>query len=368
MYLSIVSATIQTFILVLLLSKKDKQLGDFILAIWFGLISIHLLIFLQLDGIIPTLSFTFYFNEAIIFLHGPMLLFYTHSLLNPNHKFTFKRVVPHIIPALVVLAIQIGMNGLNERISIIFLVAKFISLTVYISYTYTVLRNFRDQLDSLVSNKEKINLSWLYFLLMGVFILMICSIVVLFFNLDQFLFNIEQGETGNILLCVFIIVFGYWGIRQTPILVGQSNKPIIPHSDQPIFPVLEEKPEKIESTSANQHEKLKFVYDKLLEYVSAHKPHLDPQLTLASLSDQLNIPSYQLSQAIKWGSQLRFFDFINNHRIKEFKEHIHANKHFERTILAIAFDCGFNSKAAFYRAFKKVEGKTPTEFIKSLQG
>jgi AraC-like DNA-binding protein len=43
------------------------------------------------------------------------------------------------------------------------------------------------------------------------------------------------------------------------------------------------------------------------------------------------------------------------------------NPEFENlTILGIAFDCGFNTKSAFNRVFKKLTGFTPSEYKKQL--
>jgi AraC-like DNA-binding protein len=41
-------------------------------------------------------------------------------------------------------------------------------------------------------------------------------------------------------------------------------------------------------------------------------------------------------------------------------------EHKKSTLLGIAYDCGFNSKATFNRAFKKNTGKTPKEFLESI--
>jgi len=37
------------------------------------------------------------------------------------------------------------------------------------------------------------------------------------------------------------------------------------------------------------------------------------------------------------------------------------------SLLGIAFECGFNSKASFNRAFKKNTGLTPSEYKKSKE-
>jgi AraC-like DNA-binding protein len=52
--------------------------------------------------------------------------------------------------------------------------------------------------------------------------------------------------------------------------------------------------------------------------------------------------------------------------VKAVKEKIRQNVGHKQTLLAIALDCGFNSKAAFNRAFKKMTGHTPSEYKRSL--
>lgn len=58
-----------------------------------------------------------------------------------------------------------------------------------------------------------------------------------------------------------------------------------------------------------------------------------------------------------------FLKFINEYRVEEAK---HLLRHpSDASILDIAFDAGFNSKATFNAAFKKSTGSTPTEFRSS---
>jgi AraC-like DNA-binding protein len=61
-----------------------------------------------------------------------------------------------------------------------------------------------------------------------------------------------------------------------------------------------------------------------------------------------------------------FNDYINNYRIEEVKRCFKDPKYKQESILAIAFESGFNSKASFYTAFKKFTGETPSQCRKRL--
>nr|WP_246440606.1 helix-turn-helix domain-containing protein [Rhabdobacter roseus] len=72
---------------------------------------------------------------------------------------------------------------------------------------------------------------------------------------------------------------------------------------------------------------------------------------------------HHLSQVINEKEQKNFYDLINGWRIEEFLKEVKSEKNKKYTLLAIAYDCGFNSKASFNRNFKKYTGKTPTEYL-----
>ena len=95
------------------------------------------------------------------------------------------------------------------------------------------------------------------------------------------------------------------------------------------------------------------------------KPFLDPNLTLAQLSDALEIPSHYLSQVINEVFGLNFFNFVNGYRVEEVKLRILNPKYDSFPVLGIALECGFNSKTAFNRIFKNMTGLTPTEYKKA---
>ena len=55
-----------------------------------------------------------------------------------------------------------------------------------------------------------------------------------------------------------------------------------------------------------------------------------------------------------------FNDFINEYRIEELKKLLNDPKNNNFTLLSLAFEAGFNSKASFNRAVKKLTGKSPS--------
>ena len=61
---------------------------------------------------------------------------------------------------------------------------------------------------------------------------------------------------------------------------------------------------------------------------------------------------------------MNFYHFVNYYRVEKVKESIAENKNQNLTLLAIAYDSGFNSKTTFNTIFKKFTGQTPTQYIK----
>jgi AraC-like DNA-binding protein len=95
-----------------------------------------------------------------------------------------------------------------------------------------------------------------------------------------------------------------------------------------------------------------------------NKPFLNPQLTIHDLARDLKVPPHLLSKIINKEFHSNFFEFVNKYRIEEFKKKAFLKECKNLTILAVALDCGFNSKSAFNRIFKDYTGITPGDFIK----
>jgi AraC-like DNA-binding protein len=111
--------------------------------------------------------------------------------------------------------------------------------------------------------------------------------------------------------------------------------------------------------------------DKVLEILEKgmkeEKWFKNPSLSLREVAENVNISSNKLSWLLNERIGQNFNEYINSFRLENFKENAlnPANSHL--TLLAIAYDSGFNSKSVFNAFFKKAEGITPKTWLRSNQ-
>lgn len=95
--------------------------------------------------------------------------------------------------------------------------------------------------------------------------------------------------------------------------------------------------------------------------------YLDEELSLNSLAKKLGISIHELSKIINTGLRKNFNDFVNEFRIQDVTRKMRDPAYNRITLLGIAYDCGFNSKSTFNRAFKEITGKSPAEYKNELK-
>lgn len=111
---------------------------------------------------------------------------------------------------------------------------------------------------------------------------------------------------------------------------------------------------------------IEFWKSKIEALIQERELFKNPALTLTDLAKILDTNVSVISKAINQGFKMNFNDCINNYRVEAVKSQLYKGEHKKSTLLGIAFDSGFNSKATFNRAFKKNTGKTPKEYIEIL--
>jgi AraC-like DNA-binding protein len=101
----------------------------------------------------------------------------------------------------------------------------------------------------------------------------------------------------------------------------------------------------------------------LRKLIDHDKVYREPDLSIASLAQKLDIPEYRLRRLINEQLGHRNFSaFINGYRLAEVETALGDPVQADVPILTIALDAGFGSIGPFNRAFKAHTGLTPSEY------
>jgi AraC-like DNA-binding protein len=152
----------------------------------------------------------------------------------------------------------------------------------------------------------------------------------------------------------FLAIQGYEAVLRTPReLQFEPEKPVVTETRAK---------EKEEDQEELEHWK-----ERLQKYFDEKQPYLEPQLTLSELAPRLQTNTSVLSRAINAGFGQNFNDFINDFRVRAVREKLERGEARRLTLMSIALDCGFNSKATFNRAFRKHTGMSPREYLEKSE-
>lgn len=327
-----------------------------------------------------------YLSESISFLYGPFAYFYVSALTAKDGLRFTGRKWWHFFPFAVSIVLLVPLLTLSdsEVIAIIYedadvegiglwvlgvllvLIVPIPQIGVYLVLATRQLmrhgRNIRDQFSYL----ERISLDWLRNLLIAVGILYLTYMFAVFFA-EPFGFGEKTESVLNLLIVLVIYTMGYLGLRQ-PAIFAQSDD--APHPAAGLPEQTMRRPTDLEQKkyrkSALDAEMSRALWGELELFVASDEPYLDNKLTLSQLARQMRISPNYLSQVINEQTGSNFFDYVNKHRVDAAKQMLADESRAGSGILTIAMDAGFNSKSAFYTAFKQHTNTTPSEFRKSL--
>ena len=140
----------------------------------------------------------------------------------------------------------------------------------------------------------------------------------------------------------------------------------IEETEEELKQISEELSSKYASSSLDKTD-LKSYSRQIEEFMESEKPYLDNELSIRKLASMLDMQPHHLSQVINSSFDMNFYTFINNYRIEEVIRLMKDPERKHHTILAIAYDSGFKSKSSFNTIFKKMTGKTPSEYRDKLE-
>lgn len=106
------------------------------------------------------------------------------------------------------------------------------------------------------------------------------------------------------------------------------------------------------------------VWNRIQTFMEAHKPYLDPDLTLSRLSRKLGVPTKPLSTTINVKTGENVSRFINNARIAAAQKAMLEGE----TVTNAMLTSGFNTKSNFNREFLRVVGSSPSIWLREIDG
>lgn len=358
------------FIVLLLLTKKNKALTDNILATWVSIIGIHLLgYYLFMQGYWQKYPHLIGTTIPFPLLHGPVLYLYTLYSLRKDSKIR-KTDYLHFAPVLITylymadfflfyspnekIAVHNGLDANYEIFKIVLLIAILISGLTYSILSYRLTWQHERKIGNNFSYSDDINLNWLRYCILSIgLIFFLAALVYLLREGMNISFSFNADYIFYTLIVLLIFYIGYYGVKHENIFT--NNPQVINNNAQESLQTEKYK------HSGLQEEVAGGLYKKLLKTMSNEKPYLEPKLTLANLAAQIDISPNQLSQIINQHAGVNFHDFVNKYRVEEFIHKAGENKNF--SLLAIALDSGFNSKSSFNNVFKKHKGVTPSKYL-----
>lgn len=255
----------------------------------------------------------------------------------------------------------------SENVLLMAIFALFISwlafsLTYLIKITKQMLR-YRRQLPALFSDFTGRELRWINWhgslLLLGWIILAIGYVGV--FGATQWL----SMTLGAVVLMLFMLVLAVWGTAQQPGLqiFNKANVALPPRLND----LAGDNDASQDKAKRYQHSALTQAhledYAKRITQAMEEGIYLEPDLTMPALASRCRVPVGYMSQTLSQMFSCNFYQLVNRYRIEQAQAALATS---QKNVLNIALASGFNTRSAFYNAFKAQTGLTPSQYRKQL--
>lgn len=230
---------------------------------------------------------------------------------------------------------------------------QFVSLLhiLYFLYGFYLLKKYQGQIDKYTASIEA-RLNWLLHFLQLVIFVAVLGFVALYAR--RYDWPVLQHIYPYHFLGILFLI--YWSAYR---LIKQ---PEIFHSREEVVEF-----QHIGTEEDSNLEMQKLLAQKLDQLMQDDKLYRKPGLSLHELCEATESNKQYVSQAINQIHGKSFYDYINDYRLEEFVELMADPQKEHLTLLGLAYDSGFNSKATFNTVFKKKYGVTPSVYQKSIK-
>jgi len=356
---------------ILMFAKKENKRENFALALLVLAISLILSNHaLYLIGFFEKAPHLIYGSLPIWFIVGPLFYNYFHSLLSKPSGFKWIKLL-HFLPLTICLIIMYPfyslpsieklnlLHGIGEiniskfKFTVILYLYTFQTVT-YIIFSWNKVKKYESNYKNESANTKVISIEWLRSLILILIIFLAIDFVI---GSTMSLLEIQNQNYSNasiVTVSLFIYFIAYNLILHPNRVFSKSASTTSNNTD-----IHKYKKSNLELEEINTIEQQ---LDKVMYF---NKPYLNEDLKLPDLAKLIEVSPHKLSQVLNQSFNQNFYNYINQHRVKEVQKKLVEEVFKNQTIQTIALQSGFNSNASFYRVFKQQTGLTPTQYIKT---
>lgn len=213
----------------------------------------------------------------------------------------------------------------------------------YVAAALVRVRDYRRQLRERRSDADRMSLRWIDVMAAFQIVIWCLAIVQSLVYLPVFNYGLLFG-----LVAAWVCAVGWFSLGQPPI---------------PARPAAEEAAEAapMEAPVADEA-RYAAVEVRLAQLMDGEAPlYMEPALTIGQVAKRSGYPEYLVSAVINRRLGGSFWEYVNRLRVEAVRVRL-ADPGETRTLLDIAYACGFTSKSTFNAAFKRQVGETPSGY------
>ncbi len=227
-----------------------------------------------------------------------------------------------------------------------------------------------------------LRIDWIWILLVSIFLFTLSISLMILFTPRELIWAV----VFNAIMLLTGAFTGYFGMKQYQLYRQVEKIPVMNNeniageikqnneagSSNPIIGIQnnvsgEETPGAVPAAFNMDSEQIQLIVHELRHLMATEKLYLNSRLTIMDIAHKLKISRRLLSYLINDVLKTNYYGLVNEYRVMEAKEILKRPEYNNLTIEAIANQCGFKSKSSFNACFKKVTGKTPSEYKNGLK-
>jgi AraC-like DNA-binding protein len=109
----------------------------------------------------------------------------------------------------------------------------------------------------------------------------------------------------------------------------------------------------------------KYLFSKIEAYMQTEKPFLDENFSRLGLADKMQVAPRKVTLTIHGETNFNFADYVNSYRIRHIEEQLRNGSEWRLySVERLGKETGFNTRAAFNNALRRLRNLTPTELLR----